>query len=325
MIDLFEKILSKYSEAYKYKSADSVLISTLKDELPFEIRKIIVEKERYKVKGSIGAGNLPAIPWVAIFDILVTETATAGYYPVFLFRDDMSGFYLSLNQGVTKILETEKFQKDAIGILKLMGDNFRAQISVIPSGFTSEDIKLKLLKVTTPKYAKSYEAGNIISKFYSADNLPSEKEIKTDITEILKVYELISYNEGLPTIEGQREEDDDNYYKEIEDLRRFRFHKRIERNNNLSKKVKKVQGYICKSCDFDFEKGYGAKGKDFIEAHHLNPISTLGKVKIELDARKDFTVLCSNCHSMIHKQTDPSDLETLKSERFFKVLFQRNK
>jgi len=323
VIELFIKILSEYPDAYKLKKASSSLTNALQYGLPAEIKKVIIEKERYKVKGTIGAGNLPGIPWIAIFDILVTETATSGYYPVFLFRDDMSGFYLSLNQGVTKILETEKFQKDANSILKLMADNFRAQITIIPNGFTDKNISLRFLSNTPKKYAKSYAAGNIISKFYSSEKLPTESEIRNDITELLKVYELISYNEGLPTIEGQRE--DDEYYKGIEELRRFRFHKRIERNNSLSKKVKKVQGYTCKACEFNFEKGYGEKGKNFIEAHHLNPISTLGKVKIELDARKDFTVLCSNCHSMIHKQSDPSDVEVLKREKLFKIIFDEKK
>ncbi len=54
-------------------------------------------------KGSAGAGNWSATPWIAILDILITDTPQSGYYPVFLFRDDMSGFYLSLNQGVTDI------------------------------------------------------------------------------------------------------------------------------------------------------------------------------------------------------------------------------
>lgn len=41
-------------------------------------------------------------------------------------------------------------------------------------------------------------------------------------------------------------------------------------------------------------------GKDFIEAHHSKPISEMKeneKTKIE-----DIVLLCSNCHSMIHRK-----------------------
>ncbi|MDB5159628.1 MAG: putative restriction endonuclease [Mucilaginibacter sp.] len=188
---------------------------------------------------------------------------------------------------------------------------FKAQIKLIPTGFDTEPIILKKFKTTKSVYATLYTAGNIISKFYSSGTLPSDQELQTDITEILKVYELISYNEGLPTTDVEYEQDDD-YYEGIENLRRFRFHKRIERNNTLSKKVKEKQGYKCKACEFNFIKGYGVLGEKFIEAHHLVPVSSLTGDKVKLNVMDDFTVLCSNCHSMIHRQDDPSDLEALK-------------
>lgn len=157
-----------------------------------------------------------------------------------------------------------------------------------------------------------YEAGNIIAKYYPANNLPDEQQLQSDILEILKIYELLSYNEGLPRTQAERENDEEKY-KGFEDLKKFRLHKRIERNIQLSKKVKKLQGYTCKACSLNFEEKYGSLGKEFIEAHHLIPISTINGDKIQLDIRTDFTVLCSNCHSMIHRLEDPSNLEQLKS------------
>ena len=45
---------------------------------------------------------------------------------------------------------------------------------------------------------------------------------------------------------------------------------------------------------------YGQIGVDFIEAHHLTPLSELSGDAVHLDPRRDFSVLCSNCHRMIH-------------------------
>jgi 5-methylcytosine-specific restriction protein A len=37
------------------------------------------------VKGSAGAGNWADVPWLAVFDPVITGSATRGYYLVYLF------------------------------------------------------------------------------------------------------------------------------------------------------------------------------------------------------------------------------------------------
>jgi len=305
----FENLLSDYAEAYKQDIAKHPLVELITTVIPEALSEIIIEKERYLIKGSAGAGNWSITPWIAIFDILVTNSAQSGYYPVFLFRDDMSGFYLSLNQGVTEI--KGKYKREAKHVLKLKAEDFRAQLSFIPNQFNKNEISLRKLSTTKSPYPGLYEAGNIIAKYYSAYDIPDDAQLKADVMAMLKLYEILSYNEGLPTTQAEIENDEE-HYKGVEDLRKFRFHKRIERNAQLAKKVKKVQGYTCKACLINFEKVYGELGCKFIEAHHLKPVSELDKDKVELDVRKDFTVLCSNCHSMIHRLSDPSDLNKLK-------------
>ncbi|MNU12574.1 hypothetical protein D3C71_05980 [compost metagenome] len=280
----------------------------IKSDLPKIIFDIIAQPERYLVRGSYGAGNWANIPWVAAFDLLVTDSPQTGYYPVFLFRDDMSGVYLSLNQGVTKI--QEKYKRDTKQVLKLKAEDYVSQIKDF-FGFNSEEIILKRNEKTNNRLPSLYQAGNIVSKFYPSDNLPSEEDLQKDLKNILIIYQQIYINDNIPlnnSDDGQEEFE----FKDFENLNKFRFHKRIERNYKLSKKVKEIQGYICKACDVDLESRYGEIGKEYIEAHHLNPISTLTGEKIELDARKDFTVLCANCHRMIHRLEDPSDLQELR-------------
>ena len=97
-----------------------------------------------------------------------------------------------------------------------------------------------------------------------------------------------------------------------EDLRKYRTHKTLERNGKLVKRVKQIQGYSCSACGFNFEEVYGEIGKDFIEAHHSIPISSLKRDKIRLDPVQDFTVLCSNCHRMIHRINPVPTLEEFK-------------
>ena len=45
---------------------------------------------------------------------------------------------------------------------------------------------------------------------------------------------------------------------------------------------------------------YGSFGENFIEVHHLKPISTYDG-EHEVNPLTDLVPLCSNCHSMIHR------------------------
>ncbi|MBE6799760.1 MAG: restriction endonuclease [Ruminococcaceae bacterium] len=89
-----------------------------------------------------------------------------------------------------------------------------------------------------------------------------------------------------------------------------------ERNPVLISKAKKnfinSHGHLyCEICGFDFEEKYGALGENFIEAHHIKPISTMSdgeKTKIS-----DIVMVCSNCHSMIHRKKPWLTKETLKA------------
>ena len=82
------------------------------------------------------------------------------------------------------------------------------------------------------------------------------------------------------------------------------------RNVTLIKIKKSLSDYKCEVCKFDFKKHYGEIGDQFIEAHHLKPISA-GSTKNSLE---DIALLCSNCHSMIHKKNPPFTLSELKNE-----------
>jgi 5-methylcytosine-specific restriction protein A len=63
-------------------------------------------------------------------------------------------------------------------------------------------------------------------------------------------------------------------------------------------------GPECWICDLDFKEFYGPLGEGFIEVHHRTPISTLiGPTAI--DPVRDLIPLCSNCHSMVHREKPP--------------------
>lgn len=84
---------------------------------------------------------------------------------------------------------------------------------------------------------------------------------------------------------------------------------KYERDQGNRKKCIAHYGYVCQVCGLNFEQTYGELGKNFIEVHHLHPVS---QGERPVDPIIDLIPLCSNCHSMIHRQEDASDWRGLK-------------
>lgn len=84
---------------------------------------------------------------------------------------------------------------------------------------------------------------------------------------------------------------------------------RYERDRGNRKDCIAHYGYVCQVCGLNFEEAYGELGKEFIEVHHLHPVSQ-GECKV--NPIEDLVPLCSNCHSMIHRMDDVSDWKGLK-------------
>ncbi|WP_108847676.1 HNH endonuclease [Dietzia lutea] len=67
----------------------------------------------------------------------------------------------------------------------------------------------------------------------------------------------------------------------------------------------------CDVCEFDFEATYGERGRDYIEVHHVKPLSESGETTTKLS---DLALLCSNCHRMVHRTpwTTPAELRGVR-------------
>ena len=98
-------------------------------------------------------------------------------------------------------------------------------------------------------------------------------------------------DEGLPIHEGREYEVRGIRYERDRNARTqcIDYYKSLDPEN-------KCRCQVCKMC---FEEVYGEIGKDFIEVHHLVPISERGGDYI-VNPVRDLVPLCSNCHSMIH-------------------------
>jgi 5-methylcytosine-specific restriction protein A len=297
--------LEEYPTACSASFANHPVADFIRLEMPRIIRAAIGDNERYIIKGSPGQGNWARVPWVAIFDRFVTESAQDGYYLVYLVREDFSGVYLSLNQGVTTV--ERQYGAEAKEALAIRARDFLARIGDV-AGVIEGPIDLRAGQRS--RYGPLYEQGAICSIFYERDSIPADQSLLSDLRLFLDYYFKLVVSETSLVDHSNTEEDE--VAVSWEDLRKLRIHKRLERNRSLASKVKRLLGFTCQACGMNFEEKYGSIGKGYIEAHHLTPIADLHGKRVALDPKKDFAVLCSNCHRMIHKSQFVSDIEMFR-------------
>jgi predicted HNH restriction endonuclease len=157
-----------------------------------------------------------------------------------------------------------------------------------------KDLLIHRLRQQT-NYLLSHEHGNELDKMWSLSNNKSQVEID---------------------IEAELAEEDSFY---TDGAVKTYYGKHYERNPVNREKAIEIHGLNCVCCGFNFEEVYGVRGKDFIEVHHIKPLSTI-KEEVVINPVTDLVPICSNCHRMIHRRID----NVLTVEEL-KLLIERHK
>jgi predicted HNH restriction endonuclease len=114
---------------------------------------------------------------------------------------------------------------------------------------------------------------------------------------------LYLVNEKLKEIIGSDLETFEIENEYFEGEKKQRLTNYYERNPRLRMAAIKAHGLACIACGFNFKKTYGDQGDGFIEVHHLKPVSSLAE-STAVCPINDMTVVCSNCHRMLHRDKD---------------------
>lgn len=93
-------------------------------------------------------------------------------------------------------------------------------------------------------------------------------------------------------------------------------HKYYERDKSIIRKKKKDvfekhMALKCEVCDFDFASVYGDLGNQFAECHHTKPVSKMKHG--EKTKQSDLSIVCANCHRMLHRARDVLSIDGLKA------------
>ncbi len=177
----FEILLENYNKAKvdKVSPAEKILVrDLLSTTIPEKLSEI--NQGQYKIFSSAW-DKWHYCPYVALMNEKITSKHITGYYVNYMFREDMSGIYLALRQGVPEF-DKRKLAKNS----EEYRSKIRSQKEVTEF---SEEIDLKS---SQGQFGKFYESANIYSKFYPKENIPSEEELISDLEKMLKLYDDLS-------------------------------------------------------------------------------------------------------------------------------------
>ena len=315
---MIEKIFNEFPKITlneKPSFKDNPLVRYINSASKNIIKPVIKDSDNLIFKSSPGQINTwAAVPWVAVLDPLATDSIQEGHYITYLFSADMERVYLNMNQGITKILT--EFKNDGKKELIRRGEILRKRVPEHINFFNCKKIDLASNLVNSFRPV-NYEYGFAFGKEYNRTNLPTEDELISDINNIIDLYAISIIRGGtdmdLSGEDYQPEIFENNEKMDISEIKKYSYHRRIERNSSNSKKVKDLLGYTCEACEFNFNHFYGKIGEKFIEAHHNVKLSDLPEGKrVKLDYKNDFSVLCSNCHRMVHKKNPPFTVQEIK-------------
>ena len=292
-------VLQTYPTAHTQEFKGHPLGTFVRSSLSTAIKSVC--ENRLLVTGSVGNGTWAETSWVAIFDPRITKSAQNGIYVVYLFDQAGRHVYLSLNQATLEVYE--EYKKHYRQVLEDRAVFTRELLAP----YNISDLIHSPLELTGQgKFTKGYCAGNIIAFKYDTINLPSEPDLIRDLNRLLNLYaNYVAVKNGEV---GESEELPDSI-SNGQEAKKYRWHRRAERNQKLSADAKKFHGATCKVCGFNFEERYGERGRGYIEAHHIVPFADLVKEPepVTLDPKTDFVVVCANCHRMLHR-TKPAIL-----------------
>lgn len=313
--EAISRIFEEYATARTEEFTSHPLAVWIRREVPQVFATAAASYPYIKWEASAGQGRWADAPWIAGFDPLITESAQVGYYPVYLFTRSLDAVYLSLNQGMSHL--REELGSEAKATLTHRASVLRARsMPDYRRSFPNEAIDLQ--PPASSSRLAFYEPGHAYGIKYSLGAIPDEQRLVSDLTEMLRLYAAALAKGGTLEIDntghGITEQEDDNPLTlTLEEKRRLTYHRRVERNSRLSMLAKKIHGYTCQVCGFNFKLSYGELGENYIEAHHLTPLASLPpNQSVMLSPKDDFAVVCANCHRMLHRNGAPDSFQAFR-------------
>jgi len=183
----FESILSGYARArarelFGKRSSMwgefETIAKTLKDSPKIAAFSHVV------IRWSAGQGRWATVPWIAALDDRETSRTSEGVYVIYLFRADMTGLYLTLNQGTQWVMAG--YGEKGANQLRERAQLLRERSTALREhGFTvARGIDLR----SDLPIVRGYEDSTVAYKVYERGAVPVDAALLADLERALAAY-----------------------------------------------------------------------------------------------------------------------------------------
>lgn len=336
MKSILLKIQNDYANLSTHPTKSDPLYEYMKSQAPTQFKRSMhFDNNDYFIKLSSGIGNKAHIPWIGIIKENVNYSPEKGLYIVYLFKRDLSGVYISLNQGTSYLKKTfvgKKPREKIIALTSYIRNTMIDDSSINSDYFNEFEIDLGVDKKSNSSY---YENSHICGKYYLLNEQLDEKMLQTDFYEMLKIYDSLCstfnnlYIDSL-LLDLLSEETNDSLFQthvqnskaseteEVPQTKKSPKSNKIgsdswPRDPSISKEAIQKANYLC-----EFDENHKSfishsTNKNFVEAHHLIPMKKQGFYEFSIDVPGNIVALCPNCHRQIHHGEKQSRIEMLSN------------
>lgn len=177
--DLFKEILEDYPKRNDTGpfNRNHRMFKLINYETTDALNKIVKE-HGLSTKGSCGAGTWTKYPWIAAYNKEITTTIQRGVYIVYLFSEDMSRVYLTLNQGCTNLIN--------VSGIKAARESMISTRKMIRNTLNNTRFKTENDLIIGNV---DYEIGSIYYQKYLKENFPSEEDFLEDLKDMIRIYD----------------------------------------------------------------------------------------------------------------------------------------
>ena len=211
-----ERVMNEWTAARTGQFGQHPLAVFIRGAAAREVEQSLANLRGLTVKGSAGAGQWAAVPWISVFDDVVTDTATRGYYVVYLFHATAPTVHLSLNQGTTATRaefkeNTREVLRDRAMLIRRRLDDFSERLPV-----TSIELG------SSAQLPADYVAGHAMGQTYSVYNLPSDDLLAQDLNTAIAAYKALTFRGGLDPSPELEDDDTQSAPGSLIELRRYK-------------------------------------------------------------------------------------------------------
>ncbi|MFG6110828.1 MrcB family domain-containing protein [Stenotrophomonas nematodicola] len=143
------------------------------------------------IEGGDGIGRKAHVPWVRFASRTHSPRATAGWYVVWLFREDGEGAYLALAHASTNNTAGGFVERSQEETSRLVG----WAREVVAGDIVNDPRLLSELSLGNGKLAKAYERTTASAYYYPKNHLPSDEELIADMTYMARLLGDVYFGE----------------------------------------------------------------------------------------------------------------------------------